>query len=119
LADARDALAKPNPDRLLIRDSRGIIPVTVRDIERVEAQGDYVALRTRGRTVLVHLPLGDMEKRLDPVRFVRIHRSHLVNLDFVEAIEPIDNSQLLVRMKDGIRIAASRSASKQLRAQAL
>ena len=56
-----------------------------------------------------------LEKRLDPARFVRIHRSHLVNMDCVEAIEPYDNAQLLVRMKDGTKIIASRSASKRLR----
>jgi len=119
LADAREALGKPGPDRLLIRDSRGIMPVAIRDIERIEAEGDYVAVRARGRTVLVHLPLGEMEERMDPTRFLRIHRSHLVNLDYVEAIEAIDNSQLQVKMKDGTRIAASRAASKRLRDLAL
>ena len=50
---------------------------------------------------------------------VRVHRSHLVNLDFVEALEPFDNSQLIVRMKDGVKITASRTASKQLRERAV
>lgn len=44
-----------------------------------------------------------------------VHRSPLVNLDFVETIEPFDNSQLLVRMKDGTKITGSRTASKRLR----
>ena len=118
LAEAREALdTKPAAplERILIRDGGRIVPVAVREIERIEADGDYAAVRTKGKTLLVNLPLGDFEAKLDPARFVRVHRSHLVNLDFVEAIEPIDNSQLLVRMKDGAKITASRAASKRLR----
>lgn len=100
---------------MLIRDGGKIIPVVIADIERLEAEGDYIAVRTRGRTHLVALTLAGLERRLDPVRFVRIHRSHIVNLDFVEAIESFDNAQLLVRMKDGAKILTSRSASKRLR----
>ena len=118
LSEARAALGAASGaplERILIRDGGRIVPVAVREIERIEADGDYAAVRTRGKTLLVNLPLGDFEAKLDPARFVRVHRSHLVNLDFVEAIEPFDNSQLLVRMKDGAKITASRAASKRLR----
>lgn len=118
VADARAALgAKPDTplERILIRDGGRIVPVAVREIERIEADGDYAAVRAKGKTLLVNLPLADFEARLDPRHFVRVHRSHLVNLDFVEAIEPFDNAQLLVRMKDGAKITASRTASKRLR----
>ncbi len=118
VADARAALgatAGAPLDRILIRDGGRIVPVAVREIERIEADGDYAAVRARGKTLLVSLPLGDFEARLDAAHFVRVHRSHIVNLDFVEAIEPVDNSQLLVRMKDGTKITASRTASKRLR----
>jgi two-component system, LytTR family, response regulator len=118
VAEARAALgaAPAAPlDRILIRDGGRIVPVAVKEIERIEADGDYAAVRTRGKKLLVNLPLGDFEARLDAAHFVRVHRSHLVNLDFVEAIEPFDNSQLLVRMKDGTKITASRTASKRLR----
>lgn len=119
LADTRSALAGMGGEgpleRILIRDGGRIVPVAVRDIERVEAEGDYAAVRAKGKTLLVNLPLGDFEARLDPARFVRVHRSHLVNLDFVDAIEPFDNSQLLVKMRDGVKITASRAASKRLR----
>ena len=72
-------------------------------------------MRARGRTLLVSLPLSDFEQRLDPQRFMRVHRSHIVNLDLVDSLEPFDNSQLVVRMKDGTKITASRTASKRLR----
>lgn len=122
LADTRTTLtapASPLLDRFLVRDGGKIVPVTTRDIERIEAEGDYAGVRSRGKKLLVNLPLGDFETRLDPARFVRIHRAHIVNLDFVDAIEPFDNSQLLVRMKDGTKITASRTASKRLRELAL
>jgi len=118
IADVRSALGAPAGaplDRILIRDGGRIVPVAVREIERIEADGDYAAVRARGKTLLVNLPLGDFEAKLDSAHFVRVHRSHIVNLDFVEAIEPVDNSQLLVRMKDGTKITASRTASKRLR----
>jgi len=115
LSDVRETLGTASLERLLIRDSGRIMPVVVREIERLEADGDYVAVHVRGKKHLVNLPLGSFEKRLDSSRFVRVHRSHLVNMDFVEAIESYDNAQLLVRMKDGAKIIASRSASKRLR----
>jgi len=115
LTAVRDTLASSNLERLLIRDGGRILPVVVREIERLEAEGDYVGVRARGKTHLVSLPMSSFEKRLDSARFVRVHRSHIVNLDFVEAIDPYDNAQLLVRMKDGTKIIASRPASKRLR----
>ncbi|MBK9991484.1 MAG: response regulator transcription factor [Verrucomicrobia bacterium] len=115
LGDVRETLGTSTLERLLIRDGGRIMPVVVREIERLEAEGDYVGVRVGGKTHLVNLPLGNFEQRLDATRFVRVHRSHLVNMDFVDAIEPYDNAQLLVRMKDGTKIIASRSASKRLR----
>ncbi|MGA3006961.1 MAG: LytTR family DNA-binding domain-containing protein [Opitutaceae bacterium] len=122
LPDARLALsASPQApmERILIRDGGRIVPLATREIERIDADGDYAAVRARGRTFLVSLPLADFETKLDPRLFVRVHRSHVVNIDFVAAIEPFDNSQLILRMKDGAKITASRTASKLLRGLAL
>jgi two-component system LytT family response regulator len=118
LTEARNVLGAPHGaplERILIRDGGRIVPGAVRDIERIEADGDYAAVKAKGKNLLVNLPLGEFEAKLDPERFVRVHRAHLVNLDYVDAIEPFDNSQLLVRMKDGAKITASRAASKRLR----
>lgn len=115
LADAREALTAPMPQRLLIRDGGRIVPVALADIVRLEADGDYVAVRTATKRHLVSLPLGKLADRLDPAKFLRVHRSHVVNLDFVEALEPYGNAQLVVRMRDGQKIIASRQASKRLR----
>ena len=115
MRDLRAAFGPQALERLFFRDGGRIVPVAVREIERIEADGDYAAVRVRGKTHLVNLPLSDLEQRLDPERFVRVHRSHIVNLDFVETLEPLDNSQLLVRLRGGATITASRAASKRLR----
>jgi two-component system LytT family response regulator len=65
------------------------------------------------------LRLADLEQRLDPVMFARVHRSHIVNLDFVEAMIPNDDARLEVVLRDGTRLMASRSRSRELRNQSV
>jgi two-component system LytT family response regulator len=118
---ARQALADAGAPltRLLVRDRGRITPIAARDIERLEAEDDYVALHAQGRRHLVYLPLGDFEQRLDPAQFLRVHRSHIVNLDFVRHLVPYDAGRLQVEMRDGTKILASRARSKTLRDRAL
>lgn len=117
---AREALSAPQTlTRLLVRHAGKVIPLAVAEIERLEADGDYVGVHAKGRKYLVSLPLNEFEARIDPQRFLRVHRSHVVNMDFVEALTPDENSQYRVQMRDGTVITASRGASKKLREQAL
>jgi two-component system LytT family response regulator len=117
VARARAALdSSPGPvERIFVRDRGRIIPIPTREIERLEAEDDYVGVHARGRRFLVYLPLGEFERRLDPERFLRVHRSHVVNLDFVNALVPFDAARLQVEMRDGTKIMASRARSKELR----
>jgi two-component system LytT family response regulator len=69
-----------------------LVPVLLREVERLEAEDDYVALVVAGRRFLVELPLGEFAERLDPRRFLRIHRAHIVNLDFVRQLVPYDGA---------------------------
>ena len=113
---ARGALAGSGPlTRLFVRDRDRIVPLAVGDIERLEAADDYVAVHTRGRSYLVYLTLGDFERRLDPERFMRVHRAHIVNLDCVKQLVPYDGSRMQLEMRDGTKILASRARSKDLR----
>lgn len=117
---AREALAAPPIlTRLLVRHAGKVIPLAVTDVERLEADGDYVTIHSKGRRYMVSLPMADFEKRLDPARFLRVHRSHVVNLDFVDSLTPDENSQYRVLLRDGTAITASRAASKRLREQAV
>lgn len=101
--------------RLFVHHRDRIVPLRVEHVVRFEAQDDYVAVYAGRAPMLLHVPLGVLEKRLDPQRFFRIHRSHLVNLDHVRALLPYDATRLLVELDDGSRLVASRSGSRSLR----
>lgn len=105
--------------RVLVRDQGKIFPVQVADIEYLRSDTKYTALASKGRSFLVRLPIQSFEQRLDPARFLRVHRGCIVNLDFVEAMAPDENSQLVLQMRDGTRVVASREVSRQLRDQSI
>jgi two-component system LytT family response regulator len=101
--------------RIFVRDRGRIVPIQVESIDRLEAEDDYVGVHANGRRYLVYLGMAEFEARLDPQRFVRIHRSHIVNIDKVAALLPEDGGRLTIEMKDGTRLAASRTRSRELR----
>lgn len=101
--------------RFFVRDRGKLVPLSVREVERLEADDDYVRVFARGRVHLVYLTLNDFERRLDPHRFLRVHRGHIVNLDFVRHLVPADGGRIDIEMHDGTRISASRSRSRDLR----
>jgi two-component system LytT family response regulator len=105
--------------RVLVREQGRIVPLHVDAIEHLRSDTKYTALTSRGRSYLVRLPITSFEARLDPQRFLKVNRSCIVNLDFVEAMTPDESSQFVVQLRDGTRVTASRDVSKQLRAQAL
>lgn len=118
--EAIDQLAGSGPlGRIFVRDRGRIVPISIDEIERLEADDDYVAVHSRGRRYLVYLGMNEFEARLDPRRFLRIHRSHIVNLDYVAAMEAYDATRMQVAMRDGAKIVASRTRSKDLRGLAI
>jgi two-component system, LytTR family, response regulator len=101
--------------RLFVREQGQIIPVRVTDLVRCEGDGDYVRLHTAdGRSHLLYITLTELASRLDGARFVRVHRSHLLNLDRVTALVPYDATRLEVRLGNH-RIVASRAGTLRLR----
>jgi len=104
--------------RLLVRDPSGIVPIPLGIVERIDAEDDYVAVVARGRRHLMAARLGDLAAQLPPDRFLRVHRSHIVNLDYVERLVPYDAKRLEVQMRDGARILASRASSEMIRRRA-
>jgi two-component system LytT family response regulator len=126
LGDPRDAIAERLAEtmgrgpmtRIFVRLGRSILPVAVDDVAWLEAEGDYVAVNTCGVRHLLHVSLSQLEMRLDPGRFTRIHRTHIVNLDHVAAFRREPGGQLAAEMKDGTRLAVSRARAKELRSLA-
>ena len=64
---------------------------------------------------LLHVTLAELASRLDPARFLQVHRSHIVNLDAVRHLRPYDDRRLAITLQDGSVVVASRAASEQLR----
>src|SRR5215831_5841401 len=120
LSRAKEAL---QPTRALssvfVRDGNRIIPIALTSIERVQAADDYATIFASSKEYLVSVRLSDLETYLAPANFLRIHRSHLINLEYVTSIEPYDATRVEVVMKSGARIVASRNGSKCLRDLAL
>jgi two-component system LytT family response regulator len=112
---AREALAPGPAARLFVRDGGRVVPVRIAAIERVEAADDFVIVHAGGRQFTLNLPLADLEQRLDSASFLRVHRSHIVNLDHVTSWAPVDGSRLAIRLRSGSTVMASRQRSRQLR----
>lgn len=106
-------------ERILVRDRGQIFPLAAQEIAYLRADSKYTAIAARGRTFLVRIGISELETQLDPARFMRVHRSALVNLDFVESMRADEQSQLVIRMRDGVELTASREASKVLRDMAI
>jgi two-component system LytT family response regulator len=104
--------------RLFVRHGGRIIVVPVDRIEYLEARRDYVAVHAPPNRYLVHLTLSHLEAHLPADRFLRIHRSFVVNLNYVTELHPVGNSQLEVLLTSGAKIVASRSRSRALRSRA-
>ena len=96
-------------ERIVVRESGRVYFVEVASIEWLEASGNYVALHVaEGKTHLVHETMAALEARLDPHRFVRIHRSTMVRLDRIKELLPHFNGEYVVVLKDNVRLKLSR-----------
>jgi len=116
---AQAAAAPARLERILVRDRGRIFPLAAADIEYMKADSKYTVIAARGQNFLVRIGISELEAQLDPARFVRIHRSALVNLDFVESMRADDQSQLQIHMRDGTVLGANRDASRILRDMAI
>jgi two-component system LytT family response regulator len=105
--------------RIFVRDANRIVPIPLASLERAQGADDYVTIHSAAKQYLVSVRLSDLEGQLAAANFLRIHRSHLINLEYVASIEPYDAARVQVVMKSGTRIVASRAGSKRLRDLAL
>ncbi|QQS42195.1 MAG: response regulator transcription factor [Acidobacteriota bacterium] len=101
---ARDA-----PGRLVIRSAGKVSFVRISDIEWIEADGYYVSIRAAGKSHLMRESLKNLESKLDPTRFLRIHRSTIVNADRIKELHPHFHGEYYVELESGKRFKLSRS----------
>ena len=92
-----------------IRDQGQIFRVDVDTIERIDAAGDYMCIQTGDNTLILRETMKDLEKRLDPRRFQRVHRSTIVNLDLVRQVKPHTNGECFLVLDSGAQVKVSRS----------
>ena len=102
-------------DRVVIRDGTRVTLIPVAKLDYVEAQDDYVALASHGAKHLKQQTIASLEAALDPARFVRVHRSYIVNLERVARIEPYGKDSRLAILTDGTRLPVSRAGYARLK----
>lgn len=101
-------------DRLVVK-TRGVTRfLRVVEIDWIEAAGVYVNLHTGGNEILYRAALTELAERLDPARFVRVHRSAIVNIESILQLEPVSHGEFDVVLKGGSRTRISRSYRAQL-----
>ena len=101
-------------ERVVIRDGPQVHVVAVGKVDYVEAQDDYVALHTGGKSLLKEQTLGDLERQLDPRRFVRIHRSYLLNIERLARVELYAKDSRVAILTDGTKLPVSRAGYQRL-----
>jgi two-component system, LytTR family, response regulator len=102
--------------RIVVKDGARVHIIPVERLDYAEAQDDYVSLHSQGKAYLKEQTISSLEAALDPERFVRIHRSAIVNLERVEKIEPYAKDSRVAVLSDGVQLPVSRAGYERLRA---
>jgi two-component system, LytTR family, response regulator len=109
------AAVKKPLQRIAFRDGGTIDVVPVQRIDYIEAQDDYVHVFARGQRHVKQQTLGELEALLDPTRFIRVHRSYIVNLESLAKVEPYAKDSRVAVLKDGTKVPVSRAGYERLR----
>ena len=111
----REAKPRTGPaERVLIRDGANVHVLPADAIDYVEAQDDYVAFTSAGKQYLKDQTLAAVEAMLDPARFVRIHRSFILNIDRIAKVELYAKDSRMATLRDGTRLPVSRAGYARL-----
>jgi two-component system, LytTR family, response regulator len=110
LVSLDDDLASTRFEKLInVKDRGQIFRVDVASIERIDAAGDYMCIYTADNSLILRETMKDLEKRLDPRTFQRVHRSTIVNLDQVRQVKPHTNGECFLVLESGAQVKVSRS----------
>jgi len=102
-------------ERIVVKDGPKVTVVHLDRLDWVQAQDDYVLLRTEGKNLLKQQTLASLETQLDPSRFIRIHRSYILNLDRLVRVEQDSKEHRDAILRDGTRLPVSRAGFQRLR----
>jgi two-component system LytT family response regulator len=107
------------PDRIAIRNNGRVVFARTDDIDWVEASDNYVCLHCGKETHILRETMGQLESRLDPNRFLRVHRSAIVNLDRIKELQPWFRGEYRVILRDGTELTLTKSHREQLESRLL
>jgi two-component system LytT family response regulator len=102
-------------ERLLVKDGPNVHVIPVGQVDWIEAQDDYVGIRAEGKTHLKPQPLAEVAAGLDPARFVRVHRSYVLNVERLARLELYAKDSYVAVLKDGRQIPVSRAGHARLK----
>jgi two-component system LytT family response regulator len=100
--------------RLIVRDGAQVHVIPAEAIDSIQAQDDYICIRAHGRRHLKQQTLAEIEGQLDPSRFVRIHRSWILNIDRLARLEPATRDSRTAVLRDGTQLPVSRAGHARL-----
>ncbi len=102
-------------ERILVKDGSRVYVIPVGKIDYIEAQDDYVGIRTGGKVYLKQDTMTELETLLDPERFIRIHRSFILNIDRMVRLEPYAKDSRVAVLADGTQLPVSRAGYARLK----
>jgi two-component system LytT family response regulator len=116
-AELKQATRPPGqwPERIVVKDGARVHIIPVAQLEYAEAQDDYVALHSGGKSYLKQQTISSLEESLDPLKFVRVHRSFVINLERVSKIEPYTKDSRLAILVSGAQVPVSRAGYLRLK----
>jgi two-component system LytT family response regulator len=116
-ASLRDSARPPGQylERIVVKDGAAVHVIPAGKLDSAEAQDDYVSLRSEGRNWLKQQTIASLEKALDPARFLRVHRSWLVNIEKIVRVEANTKDTWLAILKDGAQVPMSRAGYSRFR----
>jgi two-component system LytT family response regulator len=101
-------------ERIVVRSGGRILILRIEDVEWLEAASNYVRIHAAGREYLLRETMTNLETKLDPTHFVRIHRSTIVRLDRIKELEPLFQGDYVLILEDGTRLTSSRGYRDRL-----
>jgi two-component system, LytTR family, response regulator len=105
---------KDFPDKIMLKTAKGVYFINTGEIDWIEAAGNYVKLHVKDSGHLLRETMNNIEAKLNPDKFLRIHRSHLVNIDRIKELQPLFNGDYIVILHDNTELNLSRNYHDRL-----
>jgi two-component system LytT family response regulator len=106
--------ARKYQERFVIKSSNRVLFIRVEEIDWIEAAGNYARLHIGNETHMLRETMSALEEKLDPEKFLRIHRSTIVNIERIQELQPWFHGDYVVLLKDGKQLTLSRSYRQKL-----